>query len=124
LNSVPNVYVPSPLDTLISPIRIILSSTGFCPSARDTMYLNVTQAPIVNANTDQLICVNNSVIQLNGIISGGAATGIWNTSGTGVFLPNASTLNAQYVPSSADLTSGLVQFILTSTKCCFLCHSK
>ncbi|WP_343604215.1 PKD domain-containing protein [Fluviicola sp.] len=115
LNSVPNVYIPSPLDTLISPIRIILSSTGFCPSARDTMYLDVTPAPIVNANTDQSICENNSIIQLNGIVSGGATSGIWSSSGTGVFQPNASTLNAEYIPSAADLASGLVQFVLTST---------
>lgn len=115
LNSVPNIYVPSPLDTLISPIRVILSTTGFCPTARDTMYLNITPAPIVNANTDQSICENNSVIQLNGIISGGAATGIWSTTGSGTFQPNASALNALYVPSAADLSNGLLQFVLTST---------
>lgn len=115
LNSVPNVYVPSPLDTLISPIRIILSSTGFCPSARDTMYLDVTPAPIVNANTDQSICENNAIIQLSGVVSGGATSGVWSSSGTGVFLPNAATLNAQYVPSAADINSGLLQFVLTST---------
>ncbi|MNJ90733.1 Protease 1 precursor [compost metagenome] len=115
LNSIPNVYVPSPLDTLISPIRIILSSTGFCPIARDTMYLEITPAPIMNANTDQSICENNAVIQLNGIVSGGAVTGIWSTAGTGTFLPNASTLNASYVPSAADIASGTLQFVLTST---------
>lgn len=115
LNSVPNTYIPSPLDTLISPIRIILSTTGFCPTARDTMFLEITPAPLVNANTDQSICENNALIQLDGIISGGAATGIWTSNGSGTFLPNASTLNAEYVPSAADLSAGAVQFILTST---------
>ncbi len=115
LNSVPNIYVPSPLDTLISPIRIILSTTGFCPTARDTMYLEITPAPLVNANTDQSICENNSVIQLNGIIGGGAVTGIWTSNGSGMFLPDAMTLNADYVPSAADITAGTVQFVLTST---------
>lgn len=115
LNSVPNVYVPSPLDTLISPIRIILSTTGFCPVARDTMYLEITPAPLVNANTDQSICKNNAIIQLNGIIGGGAATGVWTSNGSGTFLPNAATLNAEYVPSNADLIAGTVEFVLTSS---------
>lgn len=115
LNSVPNVYIPSPLDTLISPIRIILSSTGFCPTARDTMYLDITPAPLVNANTDQSICQNNSVVQLNGIIGGGAITGVWSTTGSGTFVPNAVTLNAQYVSSASDISGGSVKLILTST---------
>ncbi|WP_043023874.1 T9SS C-terminal target domain-containing protein [Fluviicola taffensis] len=115
LNSVPNIYVPSPLDTLISPIRIILSTTGFCPIARDTMFLEVTPAPIVNANADQSICVNNALVQLNGIISGGAISGVWSTVGTGTFQPNANTLNAEYIPSAADLSLGTLQFVLTST---------
>jgi gliding motility-associated-like protein len=115
LNSVPNNYVPSPLDTLISPIRIILSTTGFCPIARDTLYLEITPAPLVNANTDQSVCENNSVIQLNGIVGGGAATGVWTSNGSGTFLPDSSTLNADYVPSPADITAGTIQFILTST---------
>ncbi|TSJ41194.1 PKD domain-containing protein [Fluviicola chungangensis] len=115
LNSVPNTYIPSPLDTLISPIRIILSTTGFCPVSRDTMYLEITPAPLVNANTDQSICKNNALVQLNGIIGGGAVTGIWTSNGSGAFLPNATTLNAEYVPSAADLTAGGVQFVLTST---------
>jgi gliding motility-associated-like protein len=115
LNSVPNSYVPSPLDTLISPIRIVLSTTGFCPVSRDTLFLEVTPAPIVNGNVDQSVCVNNSIIQLNGIISGGAVSGIWSTVGTGSFQPNANTLNAEYIPSTADLAGGVLKFVLTST---------
>ena len=115
LNSVPNTYIPSPLDTLISPIRIILSTAGFCPVARDTMYLEITPAPLVNANVDQSVCENNPVIELDGIIGGGAATGVWTSNGSGTFLPDAATLNATYVPSATDLASGTLQFVLTST---------
>lgn len=115
LNVVPNTYVPSPLDTLISPIRIILSTTGFCPIAKDTMYLEITPAPLVNANVDQSICENNALIELNGIVGGGAATGIWSSNGSGTFSPNANTLNADYVPSASDIASGSIRFILTST---------
>lgn len=115
LNSVSNSYEPSPLDTLISPIRLILSTTGYCPVAKDTMYLLVTPAPIVNANVDQSICSNNSNIDLNGFISGGATSGTWTSNGTGTFTPNASTLNAVYVPSAADISAGNLTFVLTST---------
>ena len=115
LNSVPNVYVPSPLDTLISPIRIVLSTTGFCPIARDTLFLEITPAPLVNANTDQSICENNAIVQLNGIIGGGAVTGVWTSNGSGTFLPDANALNAEYVPSASDITTGTVRFVLTST---------
>lgn len=114
LNSVPNVYIPSPLDTLISPIRLILSTTGFCPTARDTMFLTVTPEPIVNANVDQTLCSNNATIDLNGLISGGATSGYWSTNGTGAFVPDSSQLNAVYVPSSADISSGILSFVLTS----------
>lgn len=114
LNSVPNVYVPSPLDTLISPIRLILSTTGFCPTARDTLFLTVTPEPIVNANVDQTLCANNATIDLNGLISGGATSGYWSTNGTGAFVPDSSQLNAVYVPSSADISSGNLSFVLTS----------
>lgn len=115
VNSIPNVYVPSQLDTLISPVRIILTSSGFCPATKDTMYLVVSPAPMVNANVDQSVCQNNSTIQLNGIITGGATTGIWTSSGTGSFVPNSTTLNAQYVPSAADISSGSLTFVLTSS---------
>lgn len=114
LNSVPNTYEPSPLDTLISPIRLILSTTGYCPVAKDTMYLMVTPAPIVNANVDQSICSNNSTIQLNGLISGGSTSGFWSSNGTGTFSPNVNQLNAIYVPSAADIALGNITFVLTS----------
>ncbi len=115
LNSVPNTYVPSPLDTLISPIRLILSTTGYCPVAKDTLFLHVTPAPIVNANVDQSVCSNNATIQLNGSVSGGATSGIWSVNGTGSFIPSASSLNAFYSPSAADITGGALTFVLTSS---------
>lgn len=114
LNSVPNVYIPSPLDTLISPIRLVLSTTGFCPTARDTMFLTVTPEPIVNANVDQSVCSNNANIELNGMISGGAISGYWTSNGTGSFVPDSSQLNAIYIPSVSDINSGALTFVLTS----------
>jgi gliding motility-associated-like protein len=115
LTSLVNNYIPSPLDTIISPIRIILSSTGPCPVRKDTLVLEVTPAPIVNASVDQIVCENNSTVQLNGNIFGGATTGEWETLGSGTFLPNTTTLNATYTPSAADITAGSVKLVLNST---------
>lgn len=110
-----NQYIPSPLDTLISPIDLILTSTGSCLTQRDTITLTVSASPIVNASADQSVCENNAVVQLSGDVQGGATTGVWSTLGSGSFSPNNTTLNAQYVPSATDITAGTVQLVLSST---------
>lgn len=115
LNALVNTYIPSALDTVISPIQLILTSTGPCPVRRDTLILTVQAAPLVNASADQTVCGNNAAVNLNGSVGGGASTGIWSTSGSGTFIPNATTLNAVYMPSSADTAAGAVNLTLTAT---------
>ena len=115
-NILNNQYIPSTLDTIISPIELILTSTGPCPVIKDTLILTVTPSPIVNANTNQVVCANNANVSLAGTVTGGSTTGVWSSpNGTGTFLPNASTLNATYVPSNADTALGLINLVLTST---------
>lgn len=115
LDTLLNTYFPSDLDTIISPIYLILTSTGPCPIQKDTLTLTVTPAPIVSAGADQTVCANNSDVTLSGSISGGATTGIWTTLGSGSFSPNTSNLNAVYTPSSNDINNGGVTLVLTST---------
>jgi gliding motility-associated-like protein len=110
-----NAYIPSPLDTLIGPIKLILTSTGPCLARKDTLILHVTPSPIVNASADQTVCFNAANVQLAGTISGGASTGVWTTLGSGTFVPNDTVPNAVYQPSNADLTAGTVKLVLTST---------
>jgi len=110
-----NAYIPSPLDTLIGPIKLILTSTGPCQARKDTLILRVTPAPIVSASADQTVCFNAANVQLAGSVSGGAFTGSWSTLGSGTFTPNDTVLHAVYVPSNADLTAGTVKLVLTST---------
>jgi gliding motility-associated-like protein len=115
-NVLTNEYQAAQIDSIISPIELILTSTGPCPEIKDTLILTVTPAPIVNANTDQIVCANNATIDLSGTVSGGASTGVWTTpNGSGAFLPNNTDLNAQYIPSNADTTAGNVTIVLTST---------
>lgn len=110
-----NTYQPSPLDVLISPIRLILTSTGDCPSKRDTLLLTVSSLPVVNASIDQVVCSNNSDVQLAGNVQAGSTTGTWTTSGSGTFSPDANTLDAIYIPSQADLQTAGIDLVLTST---------
>ncbi len=115
LGNLTNAYVPSPLDVLINPVKIILTSDASCPSQKDTLLLTVNQLPLVNASADQTVCANNSNTALNGTIQGGASTGIWTTLGSGTFSPDTTTLNAGYTPSPADISNGTVTLVLTST---------
>ncbi len=110
-----NNYIPSPLDTVISPIDIYLTSTGPCPVLRDTITVVVDPAPIVNASADQTVCANNAAVQLEGTVGGGTTTGQWSTLGSGTFTPSEDTLDAIYIPSPADTIAGVVTLVLTST---------
>ena len=114
-DSITNTYIPSELDTIISPIELILTSTGPCPVQRDTIELVVEPSPIVNASANQTVCGNNATITLNGSVSGGASTGEWSSLGSGTFNPGISTLNAVYSPSPADTLAGSVTLVLTAT---------
>ncbi len=114
-DSLINQYIVSELDTAVSPINIILSTTGKCTPLKDTIELYISPSPHVNAGADQTVCANNSAVQLNGNVTGGASTGQWTTSGSGSFSPNDTTLNAIYIPSSTDSLNGGVDLILSST---------
>lgn len=107
-------YVPSAADIAAGTIIIKLTPNSCMPSA-DSLVLNITPAPLVNAGNDQFVCAATNTISLNGLVSGATTTGTWSTLGSGSFTPNATTLNAVYTLSSADSTNGSVTLVLTST---------
>lgn len=109
-------YTPSAADTAAGTITLTLTSTnnGACPPSVSSLNVTITDAPTVNAGTDVSVCANNANVVLNGQITT-ATGGIWTSSGTGTFSPSNATLNAIYMPSSADTISGLVTLTLTST---------
>ena len=72
---------------------------------------------LLDPGVDLTMCANDT-ITLDGQISGGTSTGIWTSSGSGQFLPDAETLDAEYVPSPADISAGSVTLTLTSTGNC------
>lgn len=121
-----NVYVPSLLDTTnnaanIPPsqrfVQIILSSTGICPVATDTLKLHVNQPPLVSAGSNTAVCGNNPTVQLNGNVYGATNQGIWQVlaPGSGTFISGITTFTPQYQLSPADTTLNQLLFVLTST---------
>jgi hypothetical protein len=69
--------------------------------------------PTAFAGSDTSLCAGNN-ISLNGTIGGGASNAVWSTSGSGTFVPAANVLNATYVPSANDISSGAVTLTLTT----------
>ena len=115
-SSLTATYVPSVGDTTNGSVTLTLTTTGNqgCQPYDDQMTITFDPAPVVNAGSDITVCGDTSGIQLNGLISN-AGGGLWTTTGTGTFSPNASTLNAVYDPSNADTTNGAFYLRLRST---------
>jgi len=99
-----------------SVIKLILTSTGngLCQPVSDTLHLFVKPLSVVDAGEDQAVCEDIAGINLSGSVSN-ASGGYWKSSGAGTFAPNASSLNAIYIPSAAERAAGKVQLTLTST---------
>ena len=106
----------SSITGLIAGDTVVLKWTitrGLCNSS-STVKVIITKAAIVNAGADQSFCTASNAV-LNGFVSGGTTTGIWSTLGDGTFSPDAATLNATYIPGSADVTNKNIKLVLTST---------
>lgn len=114
--SLNTTYQLSPSDIAIGTITIKLTSTnnGNCISSIDSLLINVTPKPTVDAGINDTICSSNIFHPLNGSVTGGASSGIWSTLGNGAF-GNASNLNTIYTLGQADTLAGQVRLVLTST---------
>ncbi len=112
-------YVLSTADSTAGGVMLTLTSTanGTCVAVADQMQITVLPAGTANAGNDITVCGNNAYVSLNGSVGGGATSGVWSTTGTGVFTPSSSTLNATYVPSPFDIATGNVTLSLTANSC-------
>lgn len=112
-----NIYIPNPVDTNITPVNIILKSTGICPNKSDTLKLTVKQGPIVSAGLGQEVCSNNPTVQLSGQVYGASSQGVWNVvaPGNGTFVPGVNTFTPTYLLSNSDTALFQLKFVLTST---------
>lgn len=109
-------YSPGSNDIISGLVQLILTSTGnsSCAAVTDTVSIIITPAPVVEAGTNRVVC-SHATVQLNGSVLMGSTSGMWTTSGDGTFIPDASNLNAVYLPGNTDTITGAVKLILTST---------
>jgi autotransporter-associated beta strand protein len=112
-------YAPSAGDVIAGGVTLTLTSTGQaapCPAAATAqVVVAINTAPTASAGGSQTICAGSSMAALAGTVGGSATGGTWTTSGSGTFTPDATTLNATYVPSAGDATAGTVTLTLSST---------
>lgn len=96
---------------------VTLTLTGYgasgsvCAPSFAEVSITVDRVPTADAGSDQSIC-NNDIVALSGSITDGTGTGIWSTSGDGVFDNNLS-LTPVYTPGTNDRSTGLVTLTLT-----------
>ena len=81
---------------------------------RTPIQVNVTQPATAAFPAATASTCGTSAYQLAGTVTGSATTGTYTSSGTGTFAPNATTLNATYTPSAADVAAGSVTITLTA----------
>src|SRR5437867_9484730 len=77
------------------------------------MTITFSPAATANAGLDQTACTASPSVQLAGSVGGAATSGTWS-GGAGSFSPNASTLNATYTPTAAEVAAGSVTLTLTT----------
>ncbi len=95
--------------------KAILTS-GACMEEGPVFTLTVYEEVTVDAGIYETVCAGD-VIALDGMITGGITTGTWSQQSPGpggTFSPNATTLDATYQPSAADIINGYVTLRLRS----------
>src|SRR6185295_18415725 len=108
-------YTPSGAEITAGTVTLTLTSndpSGPCPAASDTMTITINAPALADAGSDQTVCASSPNVLLAGSVSG-VSGGIWS-GGSGSFNPDATTLNATYTPSGAEITAGTVTLTLTS----------
>jgi len=90
------------------------SASGACSSSSNSSEnVTVSTTKIVDAGTDEYVCMSYLTIPLGGTITDNTISGYWTSLGSGTF-SNSNDLNAYYYPSTADTAASSVTLVLTS----------
>jgi hypothetical protein len=109
------VYTPSAAERTAGTVILTLTTNdpaGPCPAVNDQVTITINPVATVSAGTNQTICAG-STVTLAGTIGGAATSATWS-GGAGTFSPNATTLNATYTPTAAEIAAGTVILTLTT----------
>ncbi|GAB3859724.1 hypothetical protein GCM10028822_36720 [Hymenobacter terrigena] len=112
--SVTGGYISGASSTYYFFFNIQVSAECVGAAARTAIQVNVTQPATASFPAATASTCGTSAFALTGTVGGSVTTGTYSTSGTGTFSPNATTLNATYTPSAADVAAGTVTITLTS----------
>jgi len=96
------VYTPSATDIFNGTVTLTYTNTpsdGICSAVSDSMIVTINSEASVYAGIDQTIC-SNAIATMTASISGGATSGVWSTSGSGIFSSNMP--NATYTPGVGE----------------------
>jgi hypothetical protein len=110
------IYTPTAAEIAAGGVTLTLTTNdpaGPCPAVNDQVRINISPAATANAGVDLTVCATSAQAQLAGVVGGGATSGAWSGGG-GSFSPDASTLNATYTPSAAEIAAGGVTLTLTT----------
>lgn len=105
-------YVPGENDKLNQEVEITIKAYSINPCDEfdeDTMTLNITPAPVVNAGADDVICQNDTY-QLVNASEENTSILTWSSTANGSF-DDANILHATYTPETGK--TGIVQLQLT-----------
>lgn len=111
---IPDPVIPSATLQDTGKYEVTVTVNG-CASDTAYTYLHVDIPASTSAGNDQVVCANNPVVYLSGIVQGGTTTGVWSSTGTGRFSSPTSNLTGAYIPSNRDTAAGSVTLFLTST---------
>lgn len=111
---IPDPIIPSASVSDTGKYEVTVTVNG-CESDTAYTFLHVDIPASTSAGNDQVVCANNPVVYLSGIVQGGTTTGVWSSSGTGRFSSPTSNLSGAYIPSNIDTAAGSVILSLTST---------
>ena len=110
------VYTPGSTDTTAHSVilTVVTTGNGTCNPVSKNITLTINPIPIVEAGLNRVVCADVDQINLSASVWH-ATGGTWIGNGTGTFSPDANTINATYIPSAADISSGNITLTLSAT---------
>lgn len=105
-------YIPTASDKIRKYVTFLVTASGVgtCNAPSDQIRIDFSTSPVVNAGPDKSVCETDMPIRLEGSGTSGEWSGV-----NGSFAPSNTALTALYTPTAAEIASGNLQFVLTST---------
>jgi gliding motility-associated-like protein len=95
-------------------LYIATTSNGLCNAEIDSVRIDFTSSPLVDAGNDIQVCDGASFVNLNATITGGASSGEWTSSGNGTF-SDPNSLSTTYTFSTDDELAQSVTLYIETT---------